>query len=122
MRKDIESKLGKLYVDAIFNADPEMLQGKVKVNETAKENYKKTLMLLSELKGKGKCNFTYDAISIPYVMHCINVQWNFDCDGYLELDSKKIASILDKMEGIVIDKQNENEWQLSSTIYVQEKE
>jgi hypothetical protein len=73
--------------------------------------------MLAMLKGKGKCDFTYDSIFEPYVMHCINVQWKADKDGYLELDAREIANVLGKMDGIVIDAQSEMEWQLSTTIY-----
>ena len=113
-RKDLE----KLYVDAIFNTETEKVEPPYKVKKKAHENYQKALILLAELKGKGKCDFTYDSIYEPYVMHCIYVQWKADSDGYIELDAKETAEILAKMDGIVIDEQSENEWQLSSTIYV----
>ena len=109
----------RLYIDAVLNTEPEKLQGNFKVNKISYENYEKALILLAELKGKGKCDFTYDSIYEPYILHCINVQWKFDEYGYLELNTSEIVSILNKMEGIVIDNQNENEWQLSSTIFVQ---
>ena len=109
--------LTELYVNAVLNEETEKLEPPYKVNKTAYENYEKTLILLAQLKGKGKCDFTFDSIFEPYVMHCIYVQWKFDEDGFIELDAKEIASILGKMEGIVIDEQSKNEWQLSSTIY-----
>jgi hypothetical protein len=117
MNDKTQQILNQLYIDAVFNEETEKLEPPYKVNKIAYENYEKTLILLAQLKGKGKCNFTFDSIFEPYVLHCIYVQWKFDESGYIELDAKEIASILDKMEGIVIDEQNGNEWQLSSKIY-----
>ena len=111
-----KEKLVTLYVDAILNQEPEKLKEPYKINKKAYDNYEKALILLALQKGKNKCNFTYDSINQPYILHCINVQWT-DTDGYTELDSKEIATILGKMEGIVIDTHNKNEWQLSSQIY-----
>jgi len=105
------------YIDALLNEAPEKLTMPCKVSKIAYENYEKVLILLAQLKGKGKCTFTYDSIFEPYVMHCINIQWKPDSDGYLELNAKEIAEVLEKMEGIVIDEQSQNEWQLSSRIY-----
>lgn len=119
MNEMTQQILNQLYIDAVLNEETEKLEPPYKVNKTAYENYEKTLILLAELKGKGKCTFTFDSIFEPYILHCIYIQWNFDESGYLELDTKEIVSILDKMEGIVIDQQNGNEWQLSSKIYVQ---
>ena len=109
--------LEKLYINAVINEETEKIPEPYKVKRSAYENYEEVLMLLAQLKGKGKCEFTYDSLFQPYVMHCIYVQWKSDDDGFIELDAREIASILEKMEGIVIDVQNENEWQLSSKIY-----
>ena len=109
--------LNRLYIDAVLNEETEKLDPPYKVNKNAYKNYENVLILLAQLKGQGKCDFTYDSIFEPYVMHCIYVQWKPDSDGYIELDAREIASILEKMEGIVIDIQTENQWQLSSTIY-----
>lgn len=113
-----KQKLEHMYIDAVLNEEPDKLEMPYKVNKQAYENYEKVLILLAELKGKGKCDFTYDSIFEPYIAHCIYVQWKPDSDGYIELDAKETASILEKMDGIVIDMQTENQWQLSSTIYV----
>ena len=114
--------LEQLYINAIINEETEKVPEPYKVKRSAYDNYEQTLILLAQLKGQGKCEFTYDSIFEPYVMHCIYVQWRSDEDGYIELDAKEIASILEKMDGIVIDMQSENEWQLSSTIYFGHKE
>lgn len=107
----------KLFIDALLNQEPDKLTAPYKVKKQAYDNYEKVLILLAQLKGKGKCNFTYDSIFEPYVLHCINVQWKSDQDGYVELNAKEIAAVLQKMEGIVIDDQRKNEWQLSAQIY-----
>lgn len=117
MNEKTQQILNQLYIDAVLNEETEKLELPYKVNKIAYKNYEKTLILLAELKGKGKCTFTFDSIFEPYVLHCIYVQWKFDESGYLELDTKEIVSILEKMESIVIDEQNGNEWQLSSQIY-----
>ena len=114
--------LEQLYINAVINEDTEKVPEPYKVKKSAYENYEKVLILLAQLKGQGKCEFTYDSIFEPYVMHCIYVQWISDENGYIELDAKEIASILEKIDGIVIDIQSENEWQLSSTIYFGHKE
>jgi len=108
--------INKLYVNAVLN-ETELLEEPYTIDEAVKRNYEKVIIILAQLNKKGKCDFTYDPFSEPYPLHCINVQWKYDADGYFELEAKEIASILDKMEGIVIDEQNANEWQLSSTIY-----
>lgn len=112
-----KGKLEHMYIDALLNEEPEKLDAPYKIKKVAYDNYEKVLVLLAQLKGKGKCDFSYDSIFEPYVLHCINVKWKPDTDGYLELDAKEIASVLEKMEGIVIDAKNQNEWQLSSQVY-----
>ena len=109
--------INKLYVDAVLNEEPEKLTEPYEIDQVAHDNYQKALMLLATLKGQGKCDFTYDSLHQPYILHCINVVWKTDKNGYLELNSKEIATILENMDGIVLDAQLENEWQLSSTIY-----
>lgn len=106
-----------LYIDALLNEEPEKVEEPYEVNQQAYDNYEKVLILLAQLKGKGKCDFTYDSVRQPYMLHCINIVWNYDESGYFELSTKELASILEKMDDIVIDKQTENEWQLSITIY-----
>lgn len=117
MDDDKRNILEHLYINAVINEETEKLPMPCKIKKTAYENYEQVLILLAKLKGKGKCDFTYDSIFEPYVMHCINVQWKADEDGYLELDAREIATVLGKMDGIVIDTQSEMEWQLSTTIY-----
>ena len=109
--------LEHLYINAVLNQETEKLDPPYKVNKIAYENYENVLILLAQLKGKGKCDFTFDSIYEPYILHCVYVEWKYDEDGYLELDAREISSILEKMEGLVIDKQSENSWQLSSKIY-----
>ena len=109
--------LNTLYINAVLNEEAEKLEAPYKVDKIAYENYEQALILLAQLKGKGKCDFTFDSIFEPYVSHFIDVQWKSDEAGYTELNAKEIADILRRMEGIVIDEQNANEWQLSSKIY-----
>ena len=109
--------LNTLYIDAVLNEEQEKLEAPYKVDKIAYQNYEQVLILLARLKGKGKCDFTYDSMFEPYIAHFIDVQWKFDEAGFTELDAKEIASMLERMESIVIDEQNANEWQLSSKIY-----
>lgn len=109
--------LNRLYIDAVLNEETEKVTAPYVVNKNAYENYENALILLAQLKGKGKCDFTYDSIFEPYVLHCIYITWKPDESGYFEISTSELISILEKMEGIVIDTQSENEWQLSSTIY-----
>lgn len=82
------------------------------------ENYRKYRKLLIELytlKAQGLCDFTYDKLSKPLILHCVNITWTSECDS-IDIDASILSSICSLVDGILID-QDLKTWQLSTTIY-----
>lgn len=85
------------------------------VHQENYRKYRKLLVELFKLKGKGLCDFTYDKITQPFPLHCAYVTWTSQNDS-IDINPSSLVLICDLVEGILID-QDFKTWQFSSKIY-----
>ena len=105
----------KEFIDVILNQEPEKYEYPYVVHAEGYQGYEKVLFKLASMKGKGLCDFSYDSLFQPYMLHCIEVNWNKE-DEMVELEAKDIVEICSLVEDVVIDSKD-GDWQLSSAIY-----
>ena len=117
-----KEKLTKLLINAIMNDDGDKLELSSVVKKTAYKAYEEALVTLSELKGKGLCDFKYDSIFEPFYMHGVFVSWKGNADKFFETDTETIVDLVSKFDRISLDGQEPLTWFLSIKIYYEESE
>lgn len=102
-------------IDSIF--EPSRLDTYTR-NEDAYIGYKIAIRLLQDAKTNGLCNFRYDDPDIPFEVHGIFIEWNYDDGGLCEITGKELSTILRNVASVVISKDDPT-WELSATIYTE---
>lgn len=119
------AKASILLYAVMENAEMDVYDEPCKVNREKYLAFHKAIGLLSKLKAKGKCEFEAADIHKKYMLHAIYVTWKLSDNFWVCIDDTnktEIKAILDCVDECLIRDDEANVWQLSSKIYVPERE
>lgn len=87
-------------------------------NEDAYSGFKIALRLLRDMKARGLCEYRYDDPDIPFEVHGIFVEWNYDGQGLCELAGNELSHILRNTDVLVVSRETST-WEFAATIYTE---
>ena len=109
----------EVFLQHLFSNDWDIIQSP-KRNKEAYEAYKRAGMLCVWLFMQGKLSdIRIDNPDTPYSMHRIELRWKGDEDGFAEMETNPLVSILSEMETICMEAKEPLVWYLDTTIYTE---
>ena len=100
----------------LFNEDLEQLDGKTQLDYDMAADWKAATDILDKLAAEGKLRYEADNPRKPFILHSITIHWNFDNNGFVEMDAKEIADVVSKTGSLLIDEDGAV-WQLTQRLH-----